>query len=56
MPTRSRASNTSCACAAVPMTLSPSASPWSAKASRVFSGIAFTVSATTSSVMYMASE
>ena len=53
MPTRSRAPNTSCVCAAVLVTLSPSASPWSAKASRVFSGIVFTVSATTCSVMYM---
>jgi hypothetical protein len=36
MPTRSRAPNTSCVCAAVLVTLSPSASSWSAKASRVF--------------------
>jgi hypothetical protein len=35
----------------VPVTRSPLTSPWSAKASSDFSGIVFTVSATTSSVM-----
>ena len=41
--------------AAGPMTVSPSTSPWSANASRVFSGIVLTVSATTRSVTYIVS-
>ena len=49
-------SKTSCADAAVPFTVSPVTSPWSATASRVFSGIVFTVSGATSSVTYRVSE
>ena len=50
MPTALSWSNTACASSPLPDTTSPLTSPWSAKAFMVFSGIVFTVSATTRSV------
>jgi hypothetical protein len=56
MPTAVRSSNTCCACADVPVTVSPERLLCSATASSVSSGIVFTTLSTTSSSTYSVGE
>jgi transaldolase len=55
MPKLSRVAQVACDACAVPVTVSPSNTPWSATASRVFSGIVFTHPGATRPSTYMVS-